>query len=58
MIIYLYNHIILVPHLAPAWQLGTRRDEGLVLIKPEETGKVVKRDKFNNPPRVVPCQFS
>jgi len=29
------------------------RDEGLVLIKPEETGKVVKRDKFNNPPRVV-----
>ena len=32
------------------------RDEGLVLIKPEESGKVVKRDKFNNPPRVVPCE--
>eukprot|EP00435_Cladocopium_sp_Y103_P038979 s610_g10.t1 len=32
---------------------GLARDEGLVLIKPEETGKVVKRDKFNNPPRVV-----
>ncbi|CAK9062078.1 unnamed protein product [Durusdinium trenchii] len=29
------------------------RDEGLVLIKPEESGKVVKRDKFNNPPRIV-----
>eukprot|EP00438_Fugacium_kawagutii_P030407 Skav230850 [mRNA] locus=scaffold3471:263307:267838:+ [translate_table: standard] len=29
------------------------RDEGLVLIKPEESGKVVKRDANNNPPRVV-----
>mmetsp|Transcript_31001 Transcript_31001/g.38064 ORF Transcript_31001/g.38064 Transcript_31001/m.38064 type:complete len:142 (+) Transcript_31001:69-494(+) len=29
------------------------RDEGLVLIKPEESGKVVKRDVNNNPPRVV-----
>ncbi|CAK9075420.1 unnamed protein product [Durusdinium trenchii] len=29
------------------------RDEGLVLIKPEESGKVVKRDKFNNPPRIA-----
>ena len=33
---------------------GLRRDEGLVLIKPEESGKVVKRDKFNNPPRIAP----
>ena len=40
--------------MALAWHL--RRDEGLVLIKPEETGKVMKRDKFNNPPRVVPCE--
>ena len=24
-----------------------------MLIKPEESGKVVKRDKFNNPPRIA-----
>ncbi|CAJ1389276.1 unnamed protein product [Effrenium voratum] len=29
------------------------RDEGLVLITPEESGKVVKRDVNNNPPRIV-----
>ncbi|CAK8999072.1 Poly [ADP-ribose] polymerase tankyrase-2 (ADP-ribosyltransferase diphtheria toxin-like 6) (ARTD6) (Poly [ADP-ribose] polymerase 5B) (Protein poly-ADP-ribosyltransferase tankyrase-2) (TNKS-2) (TRF1-interacting ankyrin-related ADP-ribose polymerase 2) (Tankyrase II) (Tankyrase-2) (TANK2) (Tankyrase-like protein) (Tankyrase-related protein) [Durusdinium trenchii] len=39
--------------LRMAQQAVDERDEGLVLIKPEESGKVVKRDKFNNPPRIV-----
>ncbi|CAJ1359896.1 unnamed protein product [Effrenium voratum] len=46
---------------APSQQLRSRvitravdeRDEGLVLITPEESGKVVKRDVNNNPPRIV-----
>ena len=38
------------------WADVDRRDEGLVLITPEESGKVVKRDVNNNPPRIASRQ--